>query len=63
MIDNFFQIFAYLGKLYKRLCSFLVKEKTEYFKNLMKLICDMKMMESAVRELQYDAEKAPLGKR
>lgn len=29
----------------------------------MNLICDMKMMEATVREMQYDSEKAPLGKK
>ncbi|XP_048742265.2 poly [ADP-ribose] polymerase 2-like [Ostrea edulis] len=30
--------------------------------NLMKMICDIKTMEDAVREMKYDCNKAPLGK-
>jgi poly [ADP-ribose] polymerase len=30
-------------------------------KSLVDLICDVKSMEEAVMEMQYDAKKAPLG--
>ena len=32
-----------------------------YFQTLIDLICDVKQMEEAVMEMQYDAKKAPLG--
>ena len=34
---------------------------TVVLQNLVKLICDVKQMESAVMEMKYDANKAPLG--
>ena len=32
-----------------------------HFQELVDLICDVKQMEEAVVEMQYDAKKAPLG--
>ena len=31
------------------------------FQNFIDLICDVKSMEDAVKEMKYDAKKAPLG--
>ena len=31
------------------------------FQDLINLICDVKSMEEAVKEMKYDAKKAPLG--
>lgn len=42
--------------------SVLHYSSTLLFQSLIELICDVKSMEKAVMEMQYDAKKAPLGK-
>ena len=38
-------------------------EDVIFFQNLIDLICDVESMEDAVKEMKYDAKKAPLGKK
>ena len=39
-----------------------VRDNLCTFQALIDLICDVKQMEAAVKEMKYDARKAPLGK-
>lgn len=43
--------------MWKKVSPFVI-----FWQTLIELICDVKSMEEAVCEMQYDAKKAPLGK-